>query len=102
MLHDAKVQKMHLIIPQTCLDLESCLDEVRQLTEAGYTNHVIAIQAPKEEVERRGTIRAQGDGKVYDPSHFDRSIAALEPMIAAANGCMLHLYVTERPGGPSA
>jgi hypothetical protein len=102
MLQDAKNQRVHLIIPQTCSDIASCLYEVKNLTDAGYMSHVIAIQAPKEEVGRRGMLRAQADGKVYDPSHFERSVAALDPIIEASNGRFVHLFVSERPGPPNA
>lgn len=101
MLLDAINHKVHLIIPQTCMDLESCLYEVQRLTDAGYVNNVIAIQAPKEEVARRGRSRAEADGKVYNPMQFDKSVAALQPMIEESNGRFVHLYVSEKPEGPS-
>lgn len=99
MLNHAEELKKHLIIPQTCLDLPSCLDEVRQLTDGGYVNHVIAITAPREEVARRGTRRAMADGKVYNSNEFDRAVVAIEPMLKACNGCFQRVYVKEKLEG---
>merc|ERR1712100_234072 len=99
MLKHARELRKHLLIPQTCLDLPSCLDEVRQLSDAGYVNHVIAIYAPREEVARRGTKRAAADGKVYNPNEFDRAISAIDPMLETCNGRFQKLHVKEDQRG---
>lgn len=86
MLKVARAQRKHLVIPQTCLNLESCLSAVRELRASGYTNHVLAIVAPREEVIKRGYAREQQQGKRYAPSEFERSVAAFGPMIGACDG----------------
>lgn len=102
MLKEARKAKKHLIIPQTCLDLRSCLDEVQDLTEGGYINHVLVITAPREEVARRGAERAARDKKVYNPTEFDKAIAGIEPMLQKCNGRYQKLYVKEELQGNGA
>lgn len=79
-------ERKHLVIPQTCLNLSKCLSEVQELVTCGYTNQVLAIFAPREEVARRGHAREQATGKRYAPSEYEHSMAAIGPMIAACNG----------------
>lgn len=86
LLHAARCQRKHLVIPHTCLDLKDCLATVEELKKRGYTNHVLAVTAPFKEVTNRGRQREKLDGKRYAPSEFHHSISAFGPMIAACNG----------------
>jgi len=100
LLRAAARHKKHLIVPQTCLNLNACLSMMRELAQAGYTNHVLAIVAPRDEVARRGRAREREDGKRYAPWEFDASIAAVGPMIAASNG-RFQVMRAVQPGAPS-
>lgn len=99
MLKSAARERRHLVIPHTCLDLDRCLADVRHLQGAGYQNHVLAVVAPREEVARRGQERAKLSGKRYAASEYPRSIAAIRPMIAAANGRYQLVLATELNSG---
>lgn len=87
MLTDAARQHKHLIIPHTALKLEECLRELVELASLGYTNHILGvIGQSREAVRERGRKREQEIGKRYAPDEYDRSIAALRPMMSACNG----------------
>lgn len=86
MLIEASKQQKHLIIPHTCLQVEVCIEEMRELIRRGYINHVLAVTAAREEVAHRGRERELKTGKRYASSEYSRSIAAFEPMILGANG----------------
>jgi len=78
--------KKNLIIPSPCAsDIEGCLKRMKELKEAGYTNHVVAIYARDKLVEERGRSRADFDGKMY-VSVKDDAVYAFAPMIVMANG----------------
>lgn len=76
----------HIIVPQTALNLQKALEELRKLESCGYTNHVLAVVAPLEECQRRGSTREAETGKRYQPAEFHKSIEAIVPILAAANG----------------
>jgi len=89
MLSEAAKLKKHLVIPHTCNtsdELNKCLAYVSELERLGYTNHVLVIIAPRQEVARRGEERAKLKGKRYNADEFPRTLAAMEPMIHAGNG----------------
>merc|ERR1719343_1776581 len=83
---DAARQRKHLIIPHTALQVEECLREMEDLARMGYTNHILGVVGPREEVAARGRKREQEIGKRYAPEEFDRSLAAFAPMMCACNG----------------
>lgn len=66
----------------------------------GYVNHVVAVLAPKDQVSRRGRLREREEGKRYAPWEFDRSVAAICPIVRACNGRYEVLRVVEPPGLP--
>jgi len=97
MLKASALERKHVVIPQTCLNLASCLNTQAELRRLGYTNHVLAVTAPREEVARRGRAREAEEGKRYAPSEYDHSIAAFGPMIAACNGRYTIVRAREPP-----
>lgn len=99
MCTEAVAERKNLVIPKSMRNLKSGLNEVEHLVRHGYTNHVAAVLAPREWCERRGEARALRTGKKYCPEDFDRSLAAVIPMISASNGCFKVLRVTSLAGG---
>eukprot|EP00419_Tripos_fusus_P051446 CAMPEP_0172815138 /NCGR_PEP_ID=MMETSP1075-20121228/11602_1 /TAXON_ID=2916 /ORGANISM="Ceratium fusus, Strain PA161109" /LENGTH=568 /DNA_ID=CAMNT_0013654969 /DNA_START=25 /DNA_END=1728 /DNA_ORIENTATION=- len=86
MCTEAALQRKHLVIPQTMLNLEKGLTEIEELTWSGYTNNVLAIVAPLEDCQRRGRRREVATGKRYEPREFEQSISAIVPMTERCNG----------------
>lgn len=86
MCTEAIVERKHMVIPQTLLNLQKGLDQVEELTCNGYTNHVVAVVAPLEECQKRGTSREAKTGKRYEAREYERSIAAIPSVICACNG----------------
>lgn len=79
-------QRMHVVIPSTCLLLEDSLAQMEELKSEGYLCHVIGLCGDREEIARRGHERAVQEGKQYEPREYDAAMRALKPMMKACNG----------------
>jgi len=97
MLEAAARGRQHLVLPQTCMNLPKCLGTMADLARSGYTNHILAVTAPRDEVARRGLAREVEEGKRYAPEEYDRSVAAFGPLIAACNGRYQVVRAVEPP-----
>lgn len=90
-------RRQNLVIPHTCLDLESCLGVIRNLKAHGYVCHVLGVYGDRQELMARGRRRAMEQGKRYEPREYELSMQAMEPMMAEANGSCQWFYNKTKP-----
>lgn len=62
---EAMKRRMHIIVPDTCSDVEKTLKKIKGLEAAGYEQHLICLWAPRKDTLKRGTSRQCKEGKTF-------------------------------------